>query len=220
MIRDEILKLSGQSTGGGFNKRLSELIASGFVQAYTPYGYKKKLTFYRIIDEYTMFYLDWIEPFRLKSEVTYDLDYWLNKSTSSSWISSAGHLFENTCYKHVPEIRKALKLQKISCDIGTWRYKAENENKPGTQIDLLFDRADDVITLCEIKYSNKPFLIDKAYGQELLRKINVLESYHKNRKTCFLALITTFGLKKNLWSQELVSQEVTLSDLFAPREIS
>ena len=86
-------------------------------------------------------------------------------------------------------------------------------SESGTQIDLLFDRADNNITLCEIKYSQKPFIIDKSYAQNLKNKIEIFERHFPTHKNINLALITPAGLKRNIWSEELVSQDINLIDI-------
>ena len=212
--RETLLTLLGTHSGGTFKKRMDALIASGFVKSQVPYG-KKQQQYYRVIDEYTMFYLRWIEPFKKRSDVSMVKNYWQKKSLLPEWRSSAGYLFENVCYKHVPQIQKALGLDAISCDIGTWRFVPRKGSKQqGAQIDLLFDRADGAITLCEIKYSDKPYKIDKPYGQNLMQKMDSFAQHTKTHKQLFLALITTQGLQTNLWSEELVAHHTTLNDLF------
>lgn len=214
ITRAEILTKAKLKSGGTFNKRLEELIASGFVKQYVPYGQKQNY-FYRVIDEYSLFYLRWIEPFKQQSDAAYTSNYWQNKSQENSWVVSSGYLFENVCFKHVPQIQKALGLEKVSCHIGSWRYvPLKGQKAKGAQVDLLFDRADGAITVCEIKYSNGQFVIDKSYGKELSSKLEVFEERLKTDKQLFLAMVTTKGIKKNLWSEELVSRSVVLKDLF------
>jgi len=84
----------------------------------------------------------------------------------------------------------------------------------GAQIDLLFDRPDGVITVCEIKYSEKKYAIDKAYSKALLKKIEVFKKQTKSKKQIFLSMITTYGLKETMYSEEMVESEVVLEDLF------
>ena len=132
----------------------------------------------------------------------------------------SGYAFESVCVKHINQITKALGLEKIAYKCGSWRYvppKKSQEN--GAQIDLLFDREDGAITICEIKYSDHPFLIEKSYAKNLAQKIEAIEKNYPNKKHAtkkqiFLAMVTTNGLKTNMYSDELVQNEVTLDDLF------
>lgn len=215
--RKELLKEIGKTSGGRFGKRLEELEAAGFIQGFTPYGKKKKDRFYRIVDEYTLFYIDWIEPFVKKGKAFTNNSYWESKFGTPSWRAWAGFAFEGVCYSHVTQIRKALKLDKISCETGAWRYVPKKRSKEkGAQIDLLFDRDDDVISICEIKYSKNQFAIDKPYSQNLINKIATFEKYFASSKHHSFVMITTMGVKRNVWSEDLVEAEVTLEDLFKP----
>ncbi len=99
--------------------------------------------------------------------------------------------------------------------MGNWKYIPKvGENEQGTQIDLLLDRYDKAITICEIKYSSEPFSIDKSYAKNLMNKVEVFQKQTGTQKQIFIALITTMGLKQNLWSEELINDVVELKDLF------
>lgn len=214
--RGDLSRVTGIKSGGTLNKRLQELEASNFIQGFIPYGQKRRDHSYRVVDEFSLFYLKWIEPILTSGLGIDELGYWQNMVNTPAVASWAGYAFENICLKHTSQIRRALGLEKIACKTGRWQYLPKKDSAAnGAQIDLLFDREDGVITICEIKYSNKPFVIDKDYGKQLIRKIEVFEQTVKARKPTFLAMITTMGLKANLWSEELVQNEVTLSDLFA-----
>lgn len=76
---------------------------------------------------------------------------------------------------------------------------------------MLLDRDDDAITICEIKHSSAHFVIDKSYAKNLMNKLEVFE---KQPKQVFLVFISTFGVKKNTWAEELINDTVTLEDLF------
>ncbi len=82
------------------------------------------------------------------------------------------------------------------------------------QIDHLFDRLDNTITICEIKCSENPFSIDKSYAQALLKKMEIFRKQSKTKKQLFLAMITTMGLKPTMYSEEIVTNQVVLEDLF------
>ncbi len=214
--KEILVREVGKTTGGRFDKRLDELAASGFIQGFIPYGHKKRDQFFRVTDEYTLFYLKWIAEFaEHRSIALQNKSYWTTVSNTSAWYSWAGYAFEILCFKHIDNILEALGIAHIPCKIGSWRYAPlKKSSETGAQIDLLFDRADHVITLCEIKYSHKPFVIDKAYAQNLKNKIETFERHFPTHKQVNLALITPFGLKPSIWSEELVSHEIDLLDLF------
>ncbi len=214
MSRNEIIQSLGVSSGGGVSDRLYELEAAGFIQSYIPYGKKSRDTYLRVSDEYSLFYLRWIEP-QGKTGYPITQSYWHNKVGMPAWNSWSGYAFEGVCLKHVETIRQALGLSNIGCAISGWRYvPAKGSKEQGAQIDLLFDRDDGAVTLCEIKYSSKQFIIDKSYAKQLVSKMRVFETKTKTKKELFFAMVTTIGLKKNIWSEDLVTSEVTLADLF------
>ncbi|NGX29143.1 MAG: hypothetical protein K940chlam1_01340 [Candidatus Anoxychlamydiales bacterium] len=213
--REELTRTTKISSGGTLNKRLEELEASGFIHSFFPIGKKKRDRFYRVIDEYTLFYLKWIKPLKESSKSSEYKGYWKNIIKNSIVNTWSGYAFECICLKHINEIKRALDLENIACKIGSWKFiPKKGSKKIGTQIDLLFDRNDNAITLCEIKYCKNLFLIDKSYGKSLQNKIDIFESNYKTNKQVFLAMITTEGLKKNLWEKELVDSSVELKDLF------
>ncbi len=207
-----ILKKVGKTAGGRFNQRLHELEASGFIKKFIPYGKTRRDSYYCINDEYIMFYLKWIDG--VKTKIPKNGNYWLKTMNSAAWHSWAGFAFEIVCVKHAHKIINALGLSQVGCLIGSWKNIPENgEEEQGAQIDLLLDRDDNAITICEIKYSSEQFVIDKAYAKNLMNKQHVFQKIMKVEKHVFLAIITTSGLKKNLWSEELVSGVVELKDL-------
>jgi hypothetical protein len=112
---------------------------------------------------------------------------------------------------HVPQIKHALGISGIFAQSSAWRSK-ESEN--GVQIDLLIDRRDHVINLFEIKFSNEPYTITKAYAEKLRQKIGVFKAETTTRKAVWLAMLTTFGLKKNDYSGSLVQHDLTMDCLF------
>jgi len=213
----QLIKESKASLGGRTVHRLKELEDSGFIMSFIPYGNEKKGIYYKIIDEYTLFYLYWIEP-SLSSIRKNDQGsgYWLSKSLSPSWKSWAGYAFEAVCYKHIFNIRKALQIDP-GAEVGSWRYSPrKGHDEEGAQIDLLFDRPDDVITLCEIKYNEKPFSIDKLYAKNLLNKEKIYREQTRTKKQIFMSMITSGGLKPTMYSEEIISSQVELENLFNP----
>jgi AAA+ ATPase superfamily predicted ATPase len=211
----ELIALSKLPNGGGTIDRLHELEEAGFVTSLVPYGHKDKGIYYVMDDEYSLFYLRWIEP-NLKTIAKKEKNegFWLSLSSQSSWKVWAGYAFESTCYKHINQIRRALHIDP-GAHVGTWRYSPRaKDSQEGAQIDLLFDRQDEVITICEIKCSDSQFAIDKSYYQGLMRKMEVFRKQTRTKKQLFLCMITTRGLKQTIYSEELVNGQVVLEDLF------
>ena len=213
--RETLSQMIGIKSGGTLNKRLEELEASNFIQSYLPYGKTKRDRFYRVIDEFSLFHLQWIEPFLKTGIGLNEPGYWQNRVNTPSVNAWSGYAFENICLKHSYQIRQALGIDKIACSTGRWHYFPKKGSKEqGAQIDLLFDREDGIISLCEIKYSNTPFTIDKDYGKLLLKKSEVFAEKIKTSKQIELAMVAAAGLKPNLWSEELIQNTITLNDLF------
>ncbi len=214
IARQQLIAKTKIPSGSNLNNHLYELIAAGFINQYTPYGYQKKETYYRVIDEYTLFYLCWIEPL-LHSGHALNENYWQIEMKTPAWRSWSGYAFESICLKHIAEIVSALKLRNVGYKASSWRYISSKKSmQQGAQIDLLLDRNDDAITLCEIKYAEQPYILDKSTAKALLEKKDIFIKQTKTRKQVFLALITTFGLKVGLWNEEVIDEVVDLNSLY------
>jgi len=214
--QEEIIKqYKKASRGGRIVRRLKDLEESGFVISFIPYKHKQKGIYYRIFDEYTLFHLDWIEPItKTIQKLERREGYWESKSNTAAWKVWCGYAFESICYKHIANIRKALKIN-LAAEVGSWRYSSKKYTyEEGAQIDLLFDRPDGIINLCEIKYTDLPFVIDKQCRQNLVRKAEIFRRYTKIDKQIFFTFIAANGIKPNLYSEELVANVVTLEDFF------
>lgn len=210
----DLMKKSSKSVGGRLKKRLQELEDAGFIESFIPYQRKEKGIYYRVIDEYTLFYLKWIDPV-IGSIKRRDKEkgYWLSKRKSSGFESWAGYAFEAICYKHISQIRKRLGIGP-GAEIGAWHYVPRRQDrKEGAQIDLLFDRDDETITICEIKYTSKPFIIDKAYAKKLLNKVAVFKEQTRTMKQIFIVMISAHGLQKTVYSEEYITNIVVQEDL-------
>lgn len=199
------------SSGGRAKQKLIDLEEAGFIISFLSYGHKKKGIYYRLVDEYTLFYLKWIEPFK-KSAKKFSKVSWTSLRASPSWKSWSGYAFETICMKHVQQIRDALGLDP-SCLASTWRHVGKKEEE-GAQIDLLFDRSDDAVTICEIKYTDEPFKIDKEYHRQLVKKMEIYKKITETKKQIFLAFVTSSALKRSLYSEEEISAVIKLEDLF------
>ncbi len=212
----EIAKLAKHSSKGGrITNKLQQLKDAGFILGFKPHRNKRKGIYYRVIDEYTLFYFYWIEPLKdTLQEQGLTKGYWQELQTSAAWHSWSGYAFEAMVYKHLLQIRQALNIPATAI-ANTWRYvPTKDDDAVGAQIDLLFDRRDEVITLCEIKYSSKAFTIDKRYAAQLMQKHDVFVQRTRTKKQIFINMITARGLKDNPYSDELVSGVADLNDLF------
>lgn len=199
---------SGLPEGGGTSKILEELLHSGFISMNYPFGKKKKDSVYRLADEYSLFYIDFIEKNRSEGQ-----GIWQQLSQTQEYVSWAGYAFESICLKHLPQIKKALGISGVYSTASAF-YKKGNEEEEGLQIDFLIDRKDHVINLCEMKFYGAEVAMTRAMAMELRNKITRFKELTKTRKQVFLTFITTFGLKQNQHSLGLVDIALTMEGLF------
>jgi AAA+ ATPase superfamily predicted ATPase len=199
--------------GGRLTERLKELEEAGFIIAFMPWKKERGLS-YRVIDEYTLFYLTWIAK-RAASRISKNINdhYWEVLSTKPAWKAWAGLSFEAICFKHINQIKKALHIPDGS-DASSWRHIPKKGEGSGAQIDLVFDRPDNIVNLCEIKYCNLPFVIDKKYADHLINREKIYCKATKTNKQIFHSMIASGGLKKTIHSEEMIASYVTLTDLF------
>lgn len=205
LSRKEIVDISKLPDGGSVTKYLNELNQSGFISSYLPYGKTKKDTLYRLTDEYSLFYLKFIEGKRKQS--------WLNLSELQIWKSWSGYAFENICLKHSQQIKNALGISGVYSEESSFVFKGD-ESAKGFQIDLLIDRQDNSINLCEMKFHESEFTITGAYAKTLRERTAQFRAKAKTRKSIFLTFISTFGIKPNMHSIGTVNQEITMGELF------
>ncbi|MES2613986.1 MAG: ATP-binding protein [Bdellovibrionota bacterium] len=215
LTRQEIVEKTKIPSGGRLKTWLTELEQAGFISQLPSYSQKQKDTTYKIIDEFILFYMHWMQ--KNKKGIlspSHKENYWHLQSQTQEYTVWSGYAFENLCLKHHWQIKKALGISHIIAQPYLWSYLG-TKNEPGTQIDLLFDRADNIISLCEIKYNKNEFKITKDYAQNLEKKINLFRNKTKTRKSIFLVFITNAGMFNNEYKKQLVSNELTLDDLFA-----
>ena len=208
LTRQEIIDQCGLSSGGRTTEMLDELEQSGFIKSTRPYDKETKEAIYRLIDEFSLFYLKFMD----KGDGTTN---WTRLSEGATYKIWSGMAFEAVCLKHIDQIKNGLGLKETSTKEASWRYippKGAKEN--GAQIDLLIDRADHSINICEIKFYTGELTISKSYAGELQQKLDVFQERVRPRKTLFLTLITTYGVKNNSHSDILVKKNLTMDVLF------
>lgn len=208
MSRDELIKKGKLSNGGTLTKVLQELEQSDFITSYHPFGKKKKTKLYRLTDEYSLFYLQFMENSIQEGKQT-----WQHISQTQAYKIWSGYAFESLCIKHLPQIKKALEIGGVYT-VSSSFYKKGTDTSQGTQIDLVLDRKDDIINLFEMKFYNKTYSLSKDYATKLQTKINVFETTTKTKKLLHLVMITANGFKHNSHSLGLVEKTLSLEDLF------
>ena len=207
--RKDLLEALGKGTSGSFSKMLDALVSSDFVESYIPFGEGKRDELFRLVDPFCLFYLRFI-----KGKRTMDSEFWLHNVTSSSVNSWRGFAFEEVCFRHILQIKHALGITGISTTQSPWCFKG-NSDTPGTQVDMLIDRRDNIVDMCEMKFYSEEFTVDKNYHAILVHRQNVLSDILPKRKSVHNVLVTTFGLKYNEYSGDF-QNVVTLDDLFVP----
>ena len=206
LTREDILRLTKLPNNGVTTQLLEELEESGFIRKYQPFQRTNRQSLFQLVDFYTLFYLKFI-----KNAQFLDTGNWLALTDSPVYKAWSGYAFEQVCLMHTPQIKQALGISGIFSQSSSWRSKDAGN---GAQIDLLIDRRDRVINLFEIKFSSEPYTITKAYSEQLRQKIGVFKSETNTRKAVWLAMLTTFGLKKNEHSGSLVQHDLNMNCLF------
>jgi AAA+ ATPase superfamily predicted ATPase len=203
--RDEIIKATGIPGGGNFTRNLNELEQCGFIEKYTDFTKPKNGAYYRLTDNFSLFWLKFVNGNNTKDEF-----YWTNRADDGAVRAWHGFAFEQVCMQHIVQIKQKLGISGISTEVSSWRSR---EAVSGAQIDLLIDRKDGVINLCEAKFSLHPITVDKALDEALQRKKMVFKGETETRKALHITMVTTYGLTENGY-RGAVQSEVTMEDLF------
>jgi uncharacterized protein len=208
MSRLDIIQATELPDGGGTSTCLEELEASGFITAYPSFEKKKKELIYRLTDEYSLFYLKFIEPMPFQGD-----DIWKHLSQTQSFKSWCGYAFESICLKHITQIKKALSIAGIYAEASTFYQKGQGSEQ-GVQIDLLLDRNDNTINLFEIKFYADPYVFTKAKADAFRTKRALFQHYSQTRKHIFLSFLSVYGIIENEHSLGLVDNSLVLDALF------
>ena len=208
MTREEIIAATDKYSNGALSKVLDELEYCGFIRKYNGFDKKSKQAIYQLIDNYTLFHFKFIQQNENNDE-----HFWSASIDSAMHRAWSGLAFERLCMAHTQQIKDALGISGVLSNVYSWRKEAD-ETSDGAQIDLLIDRKDQVINLCEMKYSLSEYAIDAEYEQKLRNKKSAFINATNTRKAVHLTMVTTFGIKANAHSG-IVQNEITLEDLFS-----
>jgi len=206
LMREEISGKTKIAGGGTLTKALADLICCGFVQEYLAYGKQKRNRIFQLTDPFTLFHLTFSEK-----QKRFEENYWLHYSTTPAHSAWSGYAFELACLLHIPQIKQKLGIAGVLTETSSWRSKTAD---PGAQIDLVLDRSDKIINLCEMKFANDTYTIDKNYSRKLREKRTAFLSETGTRKAAHTTLVTTYGLAQNEYSAEILFQ-ITMKDLFS-----
>lgn len=202
--RDEIAKNCGFTTGGGLTRMLSALEKSTFVTPYTPFG--ERTLRYRLTDLFCLFYLKHVKDNRDATS------FWQSRFNSPAMLAWSGYAFEDVCRAHIKQIKTALGIGDVTTRESSWIVPG-TETEKGMQIDLVIDRDDRKICLCEMKFSQGNFSVGRDYAEKLQNRIRRTMEFTENDKPIISVLITTYGLERNEYSNKF-QKVVTMDELF------
>ena len=207
MTRNELVDLWKKGSNGKLTSILKDLESCGFIRKYHSIGMKNKNAIFQLIDNYTLFYFKFIEDNLINDE-----HFWTKSHDTPLFSTWTGLAFERVCLLHARQIKEKLGISGVISSEYAWRVE-KTKDHPGAQIDLLIDRNDDVINLCEMKYSKTAFSIDDDYNETLQQRRVLFKSETKTTKAVHITLVTSAGLVHNAYSFE-IQNEVTSDDLF------
>ena len=218
MTRLDLLDATGLANNGRFSQILKELEQCDFIRSYTPFGKSKKDMMYQLIDPFCLFYFKFMH-----NKGAFLDNHWIKMQTTAEYESWCGHAFEIVCLHHINEIVKALGIDGSINTPCSWSYRpatkilandeADEDLKHGTQIDLLIDRSDRSISICEMKYCNGEYEISKAYDSHLAHRLKVFKKVTKTTKTLIPTFVTPHGLYNNMYARK-INRQVIGNDLF------
>ncbi len=207
LSRDELVAQTGMSSCGNLTRHLRELEECGFIRKSLAFGKKAKGALYQLIDNFTLFHLAFAGENKSR-----DRCFWSGSSDSQFRVVWEGLAFERLCLQHVREIKSALGISGVVSNDCSWRIARTSEHE-GAQVDLLIDRNDSVINLCEMKFASAEYEIKDDEERRARARKELFKSATGTRKAVHLTYVTTYGLKRNKHSG-IVQSEVTLDDLF------
>ena len=202
LTREAIAGFVDFGNGGNLTRILLELEECSFIRKYQPFGKGKNLALYRLSDPFTAFHLAFIR--KADSE-----NYWSSYTDNAGHRAWAGYAFEQVCLAHIKQVKQALGISGVHTNVSSWVGRGDST---GAQIDLVIERGDRVINLCEIKFAKGPFEIDRAYDLALRGKIETFRNATKTRKALHLTMITTYGVKPGKYAG-IVQSEVNMDEL-------
>ena len=207
LTRSEITQYLKIKDGETMQLALNALIVSNFVTKYVPFGQKKKDVRYKLIDQFCKFYLKF-----LADQTSLPENFWQENSLSPQIVAWRGFAFESVCFNHIKQIKRALGISGLTTVQSAWVSPASDDDS-GTQIDMIIERKDNVVEMCEIKFYSNKFAVNKDYHEILMHRVELLTKKISSKSVIHSTLITTYGLKNNEYSDDFMSV-VTMEGLF------
>jgi hypothetical protein len=207
LTREAMSEKAEIAMGGTLSNILKALVQSDLVSTYWNFGESKKTQYYKLTDMFCLFYLGFVQRNPMNNRT-----FWNDNQNSPRLNSWRGRTFEDVCFVHQQQIRRALGVNGVQAEVYPWHATTDGKRE-GAQIDMLIDRADRVMNLCEMKFTQGEFAISKDYDERLRGKISTLLERTGGKRNVQVTLVTTFGLKVNMYSSR-VQKIITLKDLF------
>lgn len=209
LTRDEIVQTSGLPTGGDLSRQLAELEWCGFIRKYNSIDKRIKNTLYQLIDNFTLFYFQYIHGKKSNDE-----HFWTNSIDTALHRTWSGLAFERVCLQHIKQIKAALGIAGVLTNVYSWQTDTHQAQSIGkTQIDLLIDRNDGVINLCEMKFSSQEYAISEDEEMKIRRRRGNFLDATKTKKAVHITFVTPYGIKKNAHAG-IAQNQVQMNDLF------
>jgi uncharacterized protein len=190
------------------SRTLEELIECDFVSIFKPFLNSKKDAIFKLTDLFSLFYLKFILPNQGTANKV-----WEQLSKQNTFVSWSGYAFENICMLHINQIKSALGISGVFTQQNAWKFKG-SEVLPGAQIDLVIDRADQIIHICEAKFTKDNFALNREYTNRLKLKKSIFRQATNTKKAVFTTLITTYPALQNKYYLEEIDHEITMDKLF------
>lgn len=206
LTRAEIINTTQLTNGGGLSRMLDELEESSFIKSFQPFGKEKKDTLYRLVDEYSVFYFQF-NPSKKQA------GSFIKMSTSPKYKSWAGFAYESLCIKHVHKIKEALGISGIFSQENSFFFKG-SDSESSFQIDMLIDRSDNAINLCEMKFYGNEYEFSRKESEHLRKRRELFREKTQTKKYLINTLITTYGLKSNENSVGVIDKVILMEQLF------
>lgn len=190
------------------SKALEELSECDFISIIRPLFKKKKDAIYKLIDLYSLFYLRFIQPHQSAGN-----RIWEQLSKQSTYTSWSGYAFENISMMHIDQIKSALGISGVYTRHSSWKFKG-NDGLPGAQIDMIIDRADQIIHLFKAKFTMENYILTKDSAAQLRLRKTIFKQATNTKKAVFTTLLTTYPALQNKHYLEEIDSEITMDALF------
>lgn len=209
LTRDEIINASKVPTGGDLTRYLNDLEWCGFIRKYNGIGKLSKDVIYQLLDNFTLFYFKYI-----RGNKNNDIHFWTNNIGSALYRTWSGLAFERVCLQHIEQLKKALGIAGVLTNVYSWQTEEDIEKGiEKSQIDLLLDRNDNVINICEMKFSEQEYLMTEREATNLRRRKGSFIAVTKTHKAVHITLVSPYGAKQNAHTS-IIQNQITLDELF------